>query len=243
MYERQKKNPVRPESFENLAERYRREMMDYYRERRPQTESPAVVPEKPALPDDARPLFPESTPEEEIILPEISVPALPEAVIPAPTPTAPEQPDSEENPYEPSSPDPAITEISRTGESSIGFLQVRTATGTQAIPIENAHVTVYREAGAKKLLHQVMMTNRSGETPTVQLPAPPESLSQSPGNPNPFSDYTILVHADGFVPVQNIHVPIFANVRSIQPVNLVPLEEFPENPNAPQVFVGKEPDL
>lgn len=239
----QRKN-VRSESFENLSERYRSELMKYYRERRSdepaafpamiQRETPAPPAKKPEA--DTRPLFPLSSEE-----------AVPQAEIKSspPAETAPVIPLAEpiDTESEPSSPDAAVTELMRGNENSIGFLQVRTSTATNAIPIENAHVAVYREDGEKKLLHQVMVTNRSGETPTVQLPAPPESLSEAPGSIRPFSTYTILVHADGFRPVQNIHVPIFANVRSLLPVSLVPLEEFPQAPNEPQVFVGQEPNL
>lgn len=252
MYEKTKKNFSRAESFENLSEKYRNELMNYYRERRrdePVAVPAITAPKKstviPPAEADMRPLFPLSS-DEAVILPRVeeqTPPPMPAEThsVAVPEPNVP--PNASTAPFEPDSPDTAITEMMRGNENSIGFLQIRAATGTQAIPIANAHVTVYREEGGKKLLHQVMVTNRSGETPTVQLPAPPESLSESPGNKNPFSTYTILVHADGFQPVQNIHVPIFANIRTIQPVNLIPLEEFPENPNAPQVFIGQEPNL
>lgn len=250
MYEKPKNNPPRQESFESLAERYRRELMSYYR--KPESAVPAMIPQEKITPapaplaEDTRPLFPESFPTEVITLPQVEE-RRPRTVPEAIPETIPQKPAEAsvptEHPFEPGSPDEAITEMMRGNENSIGFLQVRASTGTNAIPVSGAHVTVYREEDGKKLLHQVMMTNKSGETPTVQLPAPPESLSESPGNSNSFSTYTILVHADGFQPVQNIRVPIFANILSIQPVSLIPLEEFPKNPNVPQVFIGQEPNL
>ena len=47
------------------------------------------------------------------------------------------------------------------------------------------------------------------------------------------------VSADGYYPVLNERVVIFSGVKSIQPVNMIPVAEFSDNPQREIVFDGK----
>lgn len=250
-----------------IAERYRRELLSLYRMKNPQSRKEAPVSE----PEDTRPLFPEDFEGERIILPPVTeapmtrpAPPLarpvplperipmglsapiqpPEPPTTRPFPPPEENPDSGLRPYEPFSPDGAVLDDAMPGEDSEGFLQLQVTTASEAIPIYDAHITVSRELpNGQKQFRQAMVTDRSGKSPTIALPTPPRELSESPGNSRPYAVYNIFVHKDGFYPVENLNVPVFSGVKSIQPVALVPVEEFSENPDKPQIFYGEEPVL
>lgn len=111
--------------------------------------------------------------------------------------------------------------------TSIGYLVVSVSTARTAIPIENALVTVYSisETGENQLIYNVR-TNRSGQTASLPLPAPPIGNSLSPNQPFPYARYTVRVDYDGFYPVTSNDLTIFPNIVATLPVYLVPLEEF-----------------
>lgn len=237
-----------------IAERYRRELLSLYRMKGPQSRQETETSE----PEDARPLFPENFEGEVIILPPapetpMTIPVPPLArPVPLPLPKMPmtrpflpeKNPDSGIRPYETFSPDTVLIEDAMPGEDSEGFLQIQVTTASEALPVQDAHVTVYRDSGGgKKQFRQAMVTDRSGKSPTIPLPTPPRELSERPGNGHPYAVYNIYVHKDGFYPVENLNVPVFSGVKSIQPAALIPVEEFSENPDKPQIFYGEEPDL
>lgn len=107
-----------------------------------------------------------------------------------------------------------------------GYLQVQVTSANGAIPEEDALVLIfdYPEEGSGQLSNLLMTlrTDRSGQTPKVLLPAPPKSLSQTPGGEKPYSAYNIEVSKDGFYGVEGVGVPIFDGVTSIQKINLIP---------------------
>lgn len=113
-------------------------------------------------------------------------------------------------------------------DSNIGYLQVETSVSNQAITIAGATVIVSKTENGKTSLVKALKTDKSGKTETIPLPAPPKSYSEDEGNAEvePYAKYTIRVEAQGFYPEENIDVPIFATVKSIQPFQLVPLPEY-----------------
>jgi len=104
-----------------------------------------------------------------------------------------------------------------------GLLRVATLTGDSAFPIEGSKITVAVRRNGKDYLAYHLITDESGETPTVSLPAPPASLSQQPGNAQPFTVVDIRVFADGYFRAEMLNVPIFAGVTSLQTFQLIPL--------------------
>ncbi len=106
-----------------------------------------------------------------------------------------------------------------------GTLQVAVTLARGAIPVEGATVTIL-EAGEQGRELQVLLTDQSGKTESLQLPAPALSLSQTPENAETsFSVYNIRVTHPGFYPELRLNVPVFDGILSIQPVTLIPLEE------------------
>lgn len=107
-----------------------------------------------------------------------------------------------------------------------GYLQVEVTTGDGAVPVPKAAVIVTQEIGGQSYLVTMKLTDRSGATDVIPLPAPLASFSEAPDPAErPFSEYNVTVHRKGFYTVPEVTVPIFDTVKSIQPVALIPLAE------------------
>ncbi len=104
-----------------------------------------------------------------------------------------------------------------------GELRVAALTGDGAFPVPGAHVTITVRRNGSERLAYLLLTDESGETPTVSLPAPSAALSQQPGNAQPFTVVDIRVFANGYFRAQMLNVPIFAGVTSLQTFRLIPL--------------------
>ncbi len=122
--------------------------------------------------------------------------------------------------------------------TAVGYLVVSVSTARNAIPIENALVTVssVNDNGVADLVFTTR-TNRSGQTPALPLPAPPQSNSLSPGSDYPYARYAVTVDYDGYQPVSSFDLTIFADIVATLPVYLVPLEESDIPPVSPEVRV------
>lgn len=113
--------------------------------------------------------------------------------------------------------------FSQTGDlTGQGTLIVQVSLAKGAIPVEGAQVQV--ALGDQILSEQ--LTDKSGRTPILTLPAPSEELSQTPGSSiRPYSVYNIRIFYPGYYVEEAINVPIFDKINSIQPVALIPLPE------------------
>lgn len=111
-----------------------------------------------------------------------------------------------------------------TGDNSWGLLQFEVTTGSQGNPVQEATVVVSRVVGEKRILTRILTTNYSGLTKSIFLPAPKYSCSSTSGCvTKPFAQYRASVYANGYYPVTNIPVTIEAGVKSLQPVDMIPL--------------------
>ena len=215
MTEKEPKNSFnRQASAEDVAEKYKAEIMRLYKG----SNNYSIPKTVPAMAVPASPVNepPKISDKEQVPIPASPLPDI--AAIP--------QVDSVEN-------------TTCDGKENCGFLQVEVTTGKGAIPIENAHVTVLQINGTEKIAHRFMTTDSNGETPTISLPAPSRKLSEVPGNVKPYATYNIIAVAEGFYRMENINAPVFATIKSILPVDLVPLAEYDENPK--KVIVYTQP--
>lgn len=124
-----------------------------------------------------------------------------------------------------------------------GQLRVATLTGDGAFPVPGAHVTINVRRRGQEHLAYLLMTDESGETPTVSMPAPPASLSQQPGNEQPFTVVDIRVFAKGYFRAQMLNVPIFAGVTSLQTFQLIPLPLIMHEDMETLSVTTEDPDL
>ena len=102
-----------------------------------------------------------------------------------------------------------------------GFLRAVVRTADGIIPIENARVTIEGDGEIYQLL-----TDKSGITPTVPLPAPPAGNSTSALQTTPFSTYQITTEKEGYYTQVTEKAPVFAGVVSVQPVLLIGRSEY-----------------
>jgi len=109
----------------------------------------------------------------------------------------------------------------RTG---IGRLVVSVTSGNGTLPIENAQVYIREYKDNSPLLYS-LRTDSSGMTVSVTLPTPPRIDSLSPNGKVPYSEYVTTVRKDGFYTTENIGVPMFDGITSVQKVDLLPLTE------------------
>lgn len=126
--------------------------------------------------------------------------------------------------------------------SEYGYLEVQVFTATGGIPISNAQVTITKGLDKAKELINVLYTNRNGKTDVIKLPAPPKENSLTPQQGKEiYSIYNIKTVKEGFITVENINVAIFSGQRSIQPVNMLPLDEL--NEKSTEIYEQEPNDL
>lgn len=112
-----------------------------------------------------------------------------------------------------------------------GSLQVNVTSTIGLIPIRNATVTISYTGNPNSVI-ETLTTDESGQTETVELPAPPLEYSLSSDAQNqPYSEYNIQVSAPGYEPVLVSGSEILPDVRSMQPIRMTPTETEEGNGN------------
>lgn len=103
-----------------------------------------------------------------------------------------------------------------------GSLKISVVSAIGMIPIENASITISYKGDPDSPI-ETLTTDSSGQTPIVELPAPPLALSLSPSEEQPYSEYNIMATAEGYEPVYVSGSEIFADELSLQPIRMNPL--------------------
>lgn len=121
-------------------------------------------------------------------------------------------------------PDSTTSEISETIDAAYaGSVKISVVSAIGLIPVENATVVI-SYTGDPDAPITTLTTDNSGQTPTVELPAPPLNLSLNPDNEQqPYSEYNIYVTAPDYEPVLISGSEIFADELSLQPIRMNPL--------------------
>ena len=114
-----------------------------------------------------------------------------------------------------------------------GYIQVRVSALRESVPIVGAKISITKPLGEDASVLWSDITDESGKSGIVELPAPDKSLSESPNqNIVPYAVYNVKVEAQGFYTVYNINVQVFSGELSIVAVDMVPKKEtelFSEN--------------
>ncbi|MGN0371475.1 MAG: peptidoglycan-binding protein [Enterocloster sp.] len=115
--------------------------------------------------------------------------------------------------------------------TSSGMLQIHVVNIQNNFPIQNANVTISYTGDPESPIEQ-LHTNSSGQTETISLPAPPVEYSLEPGILQPYSEYNVLIEAEGFRPLAVSGTEILAGTTALQPAAMTPEngEKAPENP-------------
>ncbi len=104
-----------------------------------------------------------------------------------------------------------------------GTLKVETFASDRAFAVPSARVMVFLPLDSGNVTLYDGITDISGSSERIILPAPPRSLSQSPANNKvlPFSSYTVYIEHPSFVRALFNNVPVFSGIESVQPVQML----------------------
>ena len=121
-------------------------------------------------------------------------------------------------PYMHSSPNPEYT-----GD---GRLQIGTLSVNAAMPASGATVRVMQHGQPDNIIEE-LVSDSSGRTPTINLPAPPIDYSMQPGSERqPYSEYDVSVSMEGHERTYIEGVQILPDTISYQDVKLRPIEDY-----------------
>ncbi len=109
-------------------------------------------------------------------------------------------------------------------ENHTGRLKVNVRIGNGYIPVAGARVSI--QSIGENMEPLSFVTDSSGQTPEMELPAPPRAYSESPDEPRPYSEYVITVEADGYETSVVEGTEVLPGELSLQAVQMKPLETF-----------------
>lgn len=132
-----------------------------------------------------------------------------------------------------------------------GYLIVHATTARGAIPLEGVQITVrdYLPEFTENRgdARAVLISDRSGNTERIALPAPPVGGSLAPGTAQPFAIYNLEAHLEGYRSQLYYALPIFEGITAVQPIDMVPLSEdgsgAPFAPREDRFFESTPPNL
>ena len=104
-----------------------------------------------------------------------------------------------------------------------GLLKIQVTSGQRSVPIPNATIEISYTGDPDSVLETVS-TDENGQTPVVDLPAPPVEYSMSPSENQPYSEYNLKIHSDEYKPVTISGAQILSGVEGLQPVSMIPEE-------------------
>ena len=108
--------------------------------------------------------------------------------------------------------------------SSYGKLRVQINSVRSGRPIEGAKIQIY-ETGKPDTIVEEAITNSQGQIEPVELEAPPLEYSMQPSVNQPYSEYNILIEAEGFEGLEVNSAEILAGEMAIQNAELLPVAE------------------
>ena len=100
-----------------------------------------------------------------------------------------------------------------------GRLQVTVVTEDGAKPVENALVKI-SYTGVPDSVQEEVRTDSSGQTPVLELQAPPLEYSMEPSEEQPYAEYTVQIQAEGYEPEEIAGTEVLPDTLALQPVRL-----------------------
>ena len=101
-----------------------------------------------------------------------------------------------------------------------GRLQVSVTTESPVVPVSGARVRISDPADGAVL--QELITDSSGQTEPVELPAPPLAYSVKDEEKKPYASYGVTVFAEGFKTLHISGVQLLPDSLAVQPAALTP---------------------
>ncbi len=108
--------------------------------------------------------------------------------------------------------------------SSFGNLRVQINSVRNGRPIEGAKIRIYETGNPDRIVEEAV-TNAQGQIETLELEAPPLEYSMEPSVNQPYSEYNILIEAEGFEGLEVNSAEILPGETAIQNAELLPVSE------------------
>ena len=138
----------------------------------------------------------------------------------------------------------SYSEDFRESNGAKGYIQIVTRAGFDAFPIKDALATISYSENGQLLFEKSVITDESGKTEKIEVPAPNVSYSLKPNETvRPYSLYNISVYADGYFRQRSINVPVFEGITSVQQFNLIPLPVYMDEGDSVTEIYNQEPEL
>ena len=104
-----------------------------------------------------------------------------------------------------------------------GTLRIETFASDRAFAVPSARLMVFLPLDSGNITLYDGITDISGSSDRIILPAPARSLSTSPNNGNilPYSAYTVYIEHPSYVRSLFNNVPVFSGIESVQPVQML----------------------
>lgn len=131
-----------------------------------------------------------------------------------------------------------IVHSSQSNSKYFGKLQVSVKYRYSELPIENATVTIYRMGNPYVFINQ-LSTDKTGNTPIIELEAPPLEFSMKPSENLPYTEYAIRIMSPGLRTVEIYGVQIYPDETAIQPVIMYPADQY----DTPEIITIEPPTL
>lgn len=111
-----------------------------------------------------------------------------------------------------------------------GQLRIHVDSALTHSPVEDATIRISYTGEPDQTLES-LQTNQSGNSDTVDLAAPPLEYSMEPGEIQPYSEYTLLISAEGYEPLSISGAEILSGTLALQDIHLTPLTQSGEYAN------------
>lgn len=113
--------------------------------------------------------------------------------------------------------------IMESSQSDTGKLQINVQSTVRNVPIRDARIQISYTGNPTQIIEEVT-TDESGQSPSLDLPAPPLDLSLEPSEIQPYSEYTLNVTAPGYTPFDISGIEVLATTTALQSIYLEPQE-------------------
>lgn len=107
---------------------------------------------------------------------------------------------------------------------SYGNLQVNVTSILGSRPISDAAIQISYSGEPTSVIEEIR-TDSSGQTESIELPAPPVEYSLTPTASQPYSEYNIQITAPGFESIEISGAEILPGENAIQNVSLMPMDD------------------
>ena len=122
-----------------------------------------------------------------------------------------------------------------------GYIRMHAYTSFARLPLKDVAVTITATDGTAIATR---LTDRSGLTDPIEIPAPDTSAGTSPDSGTiPYTAVNVYARLEGFEQIENENVQIFPGVITEQDLEMIPLSELPDSWSRIEVFITPSQNL